>query len=159
MKLTCGGVPQALVSMGTRVIAIPQIEFSIWFPWDQRNHVPDCELPGVYALAHFQGAPEGTADPLDPCIRYIGQSCSRGGVRGRLALFDRSARTGKNGHSGGRTYHEKFGAVNSGLYVSVFSVSRLHPVFVRNAYILFVERELIWKFSIAHERLPQCNKC
>ena len=156
---TCGGVPQALTSLGMWVIAKRHIEFSRWFPWKDRNDIPDVSLPGVYALAHFRRPPQGVADPLDYRVRYIGQSCCRGGVKGRLNLFDRSARTGRKGHSGGKTFHGDFGGIVDGLYVAAYTVSDPRPLGVRNAFILFVERELIWKFSVAHGKLPKCNKC
>lgn len=137
----------------------PKIEFSNWFSWNERCQIHGCELPGVYALAHFDRRPRGLADPLVCNVRYIGQSCGREGVIGRLGLFDRSARTGKNGHSGGKTYHAQYGSISDDLCVAAFLVDDLSPAFIKTAYILFVERELIWKFSIAHKNLPQCNKC
>ena len=139
--------------------AVPQIEFSTWFAWSQRNDLPGCRLPGVYALGHFRRAPKGVADPLGRRVEYIGQSCGQGGVIGRLKLFERAAQTGRANHSGGRTYHRTYGGISDGLCVAAFTVPEFASVEVRNAFIQHVERELIWKFSIAHGQLPTCNRC
>ena len=137
---------------------IPVIEFSDWFAWQERDQIPECHLPGLYALAHFKKPPTGSADPLNSDVVYIGQSCGQGGVKGRLNLFDRSATSGRKGHSGGRTYRDANGSVRPDLNVSVAVVPTYASARVRNAFILFVERKLIWEFSIAHGHPPPCNK-
>ena len=80
------------------------------------------------------------------------------GLRGRLAAFHRSATTGAKGHAGGVTYNAIFGPSVDGLYVCthVPVAIRRDPEILR-AYVLYVERRLIWKHVERVGRLPACN--
>ena len=118
-------------------------EWSAWAAWDR---IP--AEPGVYLIAK--------GNPGD--IIYIGKTWGGDGLRGRLLDFHRSATTGQKGHAGGVTYHTRFGSAVDDLHVA------LHvPVAIRRdpeilyAYVLYVERRLIWEFVERVGRLPECN--
>ena len=128
--------------------------FSSWRPWADRNNLPGLDLPGVYMLAHRGGEPAGAA-PLTTSVVYIGETCTRS-LGKRLDEFARSAGTGRRGHSGGRAYHERFGAPRPELHVRVLAVTIADPI-LRSAWIRHRERLLIWRHALAHEGLPVCN--
>lgn len=135
----------------------PQVKFSNWLPWDERDKLPSCREPGVYILAHFSEAPKGVADPLDSHIRYIGQTCAQGGVIRRLRRFDASARLGVAGHSGGQNYHQHYGSIQERLYVAAYIPKDHKSEAERNALIRYVERKVIWTFVVRRKSLPKCN--
>jgi hypothetical protein len=83
---------------------------SPWCPWDARRDISDghdgfaYQYGGVYLLAHFSRPPRNQpADPLDDRIVYIGEGRHLGR---RWYQFERSAKRGFSGHSGGHSYLE-----------------------------------------------------
>ncbi len=123
-----------------------QIHLSEWRPWSKCDELPD--TAGVYLIA--AGEPDNTV--------YIGKTWGGNGLRGRLRAFSRSAVTGEKGHAGGVTYHALFGTNIDGLLFAYHAsrVVREDPV-ILNAYILYIERALIWEHVERHGRMPACN--
>ncbi|MCP4373702.1 MAG: hypothetical protein GY797_37220 [Deltaproteobacteria bacterium] len=134
----------------------PEIEFSKWTKWKNREALKGIRHPGVYLLAHFDVAPDKPANPTTKQIIYIGETCNQN-LRKRWYQFNRSAFEGKIGHSGGSTYRQVFDNLDKNLYVAAFSVDQLdeelQPFFIR-----YVERKLIWDFVLQHNAAPVCNR-
>ena len=138
----------------------PEIVFSPWKPWSEREDIDVANRPGVYLLAHFAHGiiPQGRADPLDPNIVYIGETHGRT-LAERWREFSRSAETGKKAHAGGRSYHKTFKKLRDDLYVAAFSpnqpdwTSRCFSFFIR-----YVEWKLIWDYARRHKADKLCNK-
>ena len=124
-----------------------QIHLTSWQPWTKREEAGDASA-GVYVIA--KGGPDNQV--------YIGKTWGEDGLRGRLRAFNRSALTGQKGHAGGVTYHSMFGSSVDDLLFATHStrVIRNDPA-ILNAYILYVERTLIWEHVELHGRAPVCN--
>ncbi len=103
----------------------PKISFSPWTRWRERTTLEGIQLPGLYVLAHFETPPSGPADPQAQQIIYVGETCDNSLI-GRWREFERSPFNGKDGHSGGRTYHTHFGARGEELYVSALPVGEFN---------------------------------
>lgn len=142
------------------MVKAPKIKFSKWVPWHERDGLLNMHFPGIYMMAHFEKVPFGRASRLDPRIKYIGKTWNKDGLRKRLQKFNASAATGKKGHKGGVNYYEyrKGKGISDSLYVAVFPIAVNASEKVRNAFILYAERKLIWQFSAANEAPPICNK-
>ena len=103
--------------------------------------------PGVYRMLDAAGE-----------VVYVGKTWGGDGLRGRIVDFHRSATTGQKGHAGGVTFHQRFGPVVDDLFVAAHC-----PVAIRRdpeilyAYVLHVERRLIWEHVERVGRLPVCN--
>jgi hypothetical protein len=77
------------------------MEFSVWSKFDNREHLPNIDLPGIYALAVNDQNMAGTAFEYCREIIYFGMTNARTGLRGRLNAFDNSLRDKKGGGHGG----------------------------------------------------------
>ena len=158
MKLTCGGAPQALVSRGVEQLRSPDIEFTAWCPLDARNAFPGLDQSGVYVIAHFDGEPPDVTDPTCKEVIYIGETTGKTqSLRKRLKQFHNAALSGTAKHSGGRTYHKKFGDVVSKTYVAVFAHTNLNSTNLQNALIKYAERKLVWDYASKWGSIPTCN--
>lgn len=82
-----------------RTISIPELSFSSWVSWANRNSIPDGNSPGVYLVAVSAEDLAGKAVEWSH-VSYIGMSNALGGIKGRLRQFDRAIQ-GNGGHSGG----------------------------------------------------------
>ena len=131
--------------------------FSPWFKWEERSRVPNDNHPGVYALAHFDKAPRGRADPLSREIIDIGET-TKGTIRSRLNYFHRAAFQGADGiHSAGETYRLLFKDIGNILWVSAFiPVDLDEPILP--LFIKFIERKLILDYANRWGKPPACNK-
>jgi hypothetical protein len=134
-------------------------EFTVWAPWSARDQVPDghgyriAEYSGVYLFAHFEKTPVGSANILDEAIFYVGEALW---LADRWRQFERSARHGKSGHSGGHSYRDKFGTTRwSQLHVAALPIwfgDAKQPRSAEDwtqAYRLCVERRVIWELTVA----------
>ncbi len=140
---------------------LPEVVFSKWVQWKNRDVLPDINCPGVYMLAKFRTVPNGTADPLDKNIIYFGETGRS--LKTRWRQFDRAAFQQKLGysysgnHSGGKSYKKKYGDSGEDLYVSAFPVKdiseKLEPWFIR-----FQERKLLLDFVCKHGASNLLNK-
>jgi len=77
-------------------------------------------------------------------VVYIGLTAGKGGLRGRLRQFHRSASTGIRGHAGGLTYFRAFAGDVNGLSVRVHVVERFdYDPMLMSAYVAHIERRLL----------------
>jgi hypothetical protein len=135
---------------------IPEIEFGTWFKWKERNSIDGSDKPGVYMLSKFKKSPSRSADLLDECIIYFGETCNQS-LKERWTQFDASAFQLKRGHSGGKTYSEVFRDKGVDLYVAAMPVT-IENEDLRSSFIRFAERKLILDFVLRWNRLPTCNR-
>jgi len=138
---------------------LPEVTFSKWYRWSDRNSIEGSKNPGVYLLAKFERSPpsSGPANPLQDEIVYIGETCAS--LRRRWCQFNNSAFRNGKGHSGGYTYRRKMQDKGENLFVAAFPVSAdVTPQALQFSFIRFLERKLILDFVIYHEnKLPSCN--
>lgn len=91
-----------------RELILPALDFGVWFPFEKRQSVPNCKMPGVYAIAasdsNLEGYPVDWAD-----VSYIGMTVSQNGLSGRWSQFYRAIRGEKGCHSGGYSAYETLG--------------------------------------------------
>lgn len=124
------------------------MELSLSSPirWSDRSKLPN--LAGVYLIAKD--------DPEN--LIYIGRTWGNGGIRKRIAAFNRSATSGLKGHAGGVTFNGIFGVPSEDLWVSTHVNEQLQddPTLL-HPYVAFAERLLIWNFVKENRRLPKCN--
>jgi len=142
---------------------IPKIVFSKWIRWPDRRKIRNSNQPGVYLIAIFKNLPPKKANLLDKEIIYVGETCGNT-PRGRKLTkrwcdFNRSALTGKKGHSGGQRCRGICRTQFSNMYVTAFPVpiSEMKEQMVRNSFIRYVERRIIWGYTYKYNRLPYCN--
>jgi hypothetical protein len=122
------------------------IHISDWLPWSDRDRLP--AEPGVYLIA--KGRPDE--------VVYIGMTCGTEGLRGRIAAFHRSATKGLPGHAGGVTYNDRFGDEVDDLFVAAHVPVTIRPdPQIIGAYVLYVERRVIWEYVERVGKLPACN--
>lgn len=143
------------ISMPLKIVDM--LDFSQWNTWNRRNEISNSLSPGLYLLALFANDPPISVNPIAQEVIYVGQTSAKS-LSHRLGSFHRSATTGKHAHSGGRTYHSLFSIdmINQ-LYVSQMPVLVLKNPALK-AYLLFVERTLIWLYVTKWKKLPACNK-
>jgi hypothetical protein len=127
-------------------------EFTAWAPWAKRSELRTRRwgdrvdgYGGVYLLSHDPAPTDTPADPLGGNIIYVGEG---GWLQRRWGYFERSARDGKDGHSGGHSYRERFGSEHwSSLHVAAFPVwfgeEDTCDERLLDAYRLAVERAII----------------
>lgn len=135
-------------------MSLPEIEFSHWYLWKERNNIKNSKEPGVYMLAKLVTVPSGNANSLDNNIIYFGETCRS--LKGRWDQFDRSAFQSRPGHSGGRNYRKIYGDIGQYLYVAAMPVTIANKT-LRSSFIRFLERKLILDFVVKHNRRPRCN--
>ena len=133
----------------------PEISFSPWTRRSERASLPGIGAPGIYALAKFEAAPPGPADPRAQQVIYIGETCAS--LRRRWAFFNGSAFEGKSGHSGGKIYQQEYGDDGADLYVTALPVDSVREQ-TRPFYIRYVERKLIWEYVETWGGAPSCNR-
>jgi hypothetical protein len=137
-------------------------EFTPWTPWSKREETPDGhgfrvhEYAGIYLLAHFDKPPPGAAVHTQPEILYVGEGLW---LRRRWNQFERSARLGLGGHSGGHSYRarvaERFADFWLKLHVAALPIwfgdakQRRSAEDWTQAYRLYVERRILWELTCA----------
>lgn len=123
-----------------------EISFSDWLVWASRGELP--KSPGVYVINKASAGG----------VIYIGLTAGKGGLRGRLRKFHRSATKGMKGHAGGLTFFRVFAGDVSDLSVRVHAVEQfVHDPKFMSAYVANIERRLLWEHIEEHRRLPVCN--
>lgn len=136
---------------------MPKIEFSKWYHWSERHLIKNSDLPGMYLLTKFDKAPEGFVDPLDKHIIYIGET-SRS-LKRRWKEFDNSAFHDTAGHSGGWRYKYTYGDNGKDLYVAAMPVKYVFESDrIKNNFIRYIERKLIWEISRQYPQKQFLNK-
>lgn len=100
--------------------------------------------------------------PDDPSVVYIGETI--GSLSSRLGGFERSARTGKRGHSAGRTWHSLRPArcQLAHLFVTVYALPEVENgsegYAASRVFIKFLEMKAIFQHVKRHGRPPILNK-
>ena len=126
---------------------------SRWTLWKEKDTLDtDLAFPGVYTIAILDKK-QSKVIPLPSGVVYIGETSRT--LSTRLWEFEKSAAHGLSGHSGGHTYHTKFGADLDKTYVSVLPI-RL-PFEQQDAVISLAERLLIWMYTDRWGEGPACN--
>ena len=125
----------------------PDIIFSDWILWHQRDNLSELGYPGVYLLAHFETAPS-QVDLQAQEIVYIGETSAN--LKQRLNQFK------ADNHSGGITYRKQYGKRFDDLYVSMFPVAL--PKDTAPFFIRYVERKLLWDYILRWGQPPSCNR-
>jgi hypothetical protein len=120
-------------------INFPEIKFSNWTKWEDKNKLKDINEIGVYLIGKFEDLPE-SVNLKDLNIIYIGETCNS--LKARLNQFNNSGIKGKNGHSGGHSYYDKYKGETKNLYVSIFPIKEL--------YVRYVERKILIEFISKH---------
>jgi hypothetical protein len=153
--------------MGTSKIIAPDAVFSEWEHWASRDTTKKSlyddtpkwfDVPGVYCLAHFTRKSQMREQPRDRIhlnsrVIYIGQSRR---IVHRMEYHE----TVK------KSYIDKY-ADNTCKYL-YFTIAHpeWHPyspdnrniVQVRNAWLHYMERRLMWEYGSVHGRLPDFNR-
>ena len=93
--------------MKMRTIKLPELSFTQWAPWNERNKIKAAEYPGVFLIAITKKNLTGKI-PEYKDVSYIGMTRSKNGLNNRWAQFHRAI-NGNRGHSGGRKIHTCLG--------------------------------------------------
>lgn len=137
-------------------------QFTAWTPWSKRDALPDGhgfkvgEYAGVYLLAHFDKPPSGPAEHTHAEILYVGEGQWLGR---RWYQFERSARLGLGGHSGGHSYRARVGERFSELWPKIHvaalpiwfgdSKRRRSAEDWTQTYRLYAEWRILWELTSA----------
>jgi len=135
-----------------RKVAIPELEFSLWYKWENRNMYQQREYPGVYLIAISNKNLENQ-NPLFSDVVYIGMTKRKQGLRGRWQDFQKAINGGE-GHSGGKAIFKDKGPYQNWaekLYVSAMSIicNVMNPTsddYIKMGWIAFLEYEAFAKF-------------
>ena len=111
--------------------------------------------PGVYLLAHFDGAPPKVMDTKDERIIYIGETCDT--LRTRWSRFNRAAFTGRGGHSGGNTYYKLFRGKHRDRLFVAFATPDDDDEVVLTHRVRYLERKWLLDYVLQNGRPPCCN--
>jgi len=132
----------------------PEIKFSKWTKWEERNNLDGINEVGVYLLAKFESEPT-EINLKDINIIYIGETCNS--LKIRLNQFNSSGIKGKDGHSGGHTYNTKYHGETKNLYVSIFPIKELEG-FLKKLYVRYIERKILVEHLAEHGNNSLLNK-
>lgn len=140
------------------------MKFSNWKSWKTRTSTMFDKLPGVYCIA--LSINEDLTDKEHGVIEeiiYIGQSTS---VGNRLYQFDRAIQ-GKEGHSGGNKFFDKYGKEGydrtDNMYVAAKIFEGCDPDSNKKKNILQLlemhklEFEVIGQYINSFDKLPKYN--
>lgn len=135
-----------------------------WHKWDWRNDIPALNFPGIYIVAKSDIDIADQSFAWLPEIIYIGMSNSKGGIKSRLAQFDKTLR-GSICHGGAdRVLHKyrDYNDLKETLYVSVLVL----PCDVRSekpedlrlmGKVCSLEYECFAEFIERYGQLPEFN--
>jgi len=135
---------------------LPKVKFSKWYKWRERKNIVDIDYPGVYMLAKLTKVPAGKANQLHKDIIYFGETCTT--LKKRINAFHRSAYNSKKGHSAGHTYRDSdiYEDKGNNLYVSIMPIKENN--YFRDFFIRYLERKLIFYYTLEHGERPKLNK-
>jgi hypothetical protein len=138
-------------------MSLPKMKFSSWVMWADREELPGTDKSGVYLLAHFKRPCRSSASPKTKKIIYVGETTKQT-LKKRLEDFHRAAFRGNTPrHSGGKTYHNQFGQKEKkDLFVAVFAPN-VQDSLLREFYIRYLERKLLYDFVNKWKCKPICN--
>src|SRR3989338_5535924 len=92
----------------------PELKFSKWFKWYNRENYEFKKFPGVYAISKSKTQLESKEFDWNTDIIYIGMSNDKNGIIKRWKFFD-NAICGKKGnsHSAGNRIRKEFGSYDN----------------------------------------------
>lgn len=82
-------------------------KFSKWVKWDDRNNLPNIDMPGVYAIAVSDTDISGKEFSYIKNIAYFGMTNAKKGLKGRLKAFDNTIKN-KTGHGGAARFRFEY---------------------------------------------------
>ncbi len=107
-------------------IEIPDLEFSQWYRWEQREEYPLARFPGVYLISITEREDLHGQLPDYKDVVYIGRTLSQKGLANRWYQFFQTLK-GKRGHSGAKTIRKELGTYdtwrNKHMYASGLGIS------------------------------------
>lgn len=143
----------------------PELKFSNWYKWEDRNSFPDKTCPGVYMISITDKNLEGK-EPAFEDVVYVGMTNSQGGLQSRWNQFNNSI-NGKSGHSGGNTINTSLGNYSlwtKKLFVCAMSVecttlknNRTCEDLIKMGWVAFLEYEALSKFKEHEGKEPVYN--
>jgi len=85
----------------------PNLKYSRWTLWEERNSLRNIDFPGIYMIAITRKRLRGRKSSYRE-VKYIGMTNAKNGIYGRLSQFNQSIH-GRPGHSGGWTVYYDLG--------------------------------------------------
>lgn len=140
-----------------------QFALSAWVRYTEHKELKDCQLPGIYVLAHFDKSPTAAPSVTAKEVIYIGETTEQN-IAKRLYQFGRTAFRRFPAHSGGSRYSDTYlksvtvDQPPANLYVSIMGISSANTEEAK-VYIKYLERAAIWSFFQKNKSLPCCNAC
>jgi hypothetical protein len=145
------------MEMIMRTMQIPELHFSSWYAWKNRQHYPLKQFPGVYLTAITDKPDlEGQEVSYEDVV-YIGMTNSHGGLISRWGQFY-NAISGKDPafHSGGKSVYKARGPYISWqdhLYVAAMGVecNVIKPTdadYVRMGWVAYLEYEAFAQYYL-----------
>ena len=140
---------------------LSRLGFSKWIPLNSSSRLLLKHFPGVYVVCQSNRKP--ATHKLDPNIVYIGESVDQNFSK-RLRQF-RTSLKGGDGHSGAWTLHKKGGFQRSQLWISIrcfplpfiIDLQPKQAKQIRAATIRFLERQLLYDYTLRFNRYPVGN--
>lgn len=148
-----------------RQVSIPELKFSPWYRWENREEYPLANCAGVYLIAISKKDLEGVV-PSFADVVYIGITVAKKGLKGRWGQLDKCVRGLKGYHSGGKTIYKDKGNYEmwaERLYVSGMGiecdVSTPTPQdYHKMGWVAFLEYDGFAKFASEIGGHPKYNK-
>src|SRR5574338_694090 len=163
---TNGGSKVPLEHM--RTVPVPELSFSLWYKWDDRQTIPGRQFAGIYLISLSEKNLEGTL-PQFADVSYIGMTNSRRGLAGRIGQFWQGIRGIRGRHAGGDNVYEHLGHYNEWsnkyrIFVAVmpveFDLETCDPdVLIHKGVVAFLEYEAFSRYCrlFPAEKRPRYN--
>ena len=134
---------------------MPELRFSPWYDWRNRERYPLKQFPGVYVIAITHKPDLEGQEVSYEDVAYIGMTNSRGGLISRWGQFY-NAISGKEGHSGGKSVYKTRGSYVSWhdhLYVAAMGVrcNVTDPTdadYIRMGWVAYLEYEAFAQYYV-----------
>lgn len=146
-----------------RQITIPELNFSCWYAWENRNQYSLINFPGVYQISISNKELEGTVPSFSDVV-YIGMTKHQS-LSSRLGQFNNSIMGGEGHGPAKRIYRNKGNYENwtEGLYVSAIGIEcnvndPQADDYLKMGQIAFLEYEAFAKFNNELGGHPKYNK-
>jgi hypothetical protein len=96
-----------------RNIQMPELRFSPWYKWQDRDQYERAKYPGVYIIAITDKPDLVGKTPSYQEVVYIGMSGAKKGLASRWGQFDKAIRGIGENHSGGERIYKNRGKYDS----------------------------------------------
>jgi len=147
-----------------RQVDIPELHFSPWYRWENRNQYQLRNYPGVYLIAISNQELEGD-EPLYADVVYIGMTNRQEGLRARWNEFQSAIKGGEGHGPGKRIFGEKghYQEWSETLYVSGMGIKRddspsTREYYIKRGWVAFLEQEAFAEFCTEVGGHPKYNK-